>query len=436
MKPGRPARVDAIELSVYLRAIRRGAVAVAVCALVGAIAGVGWMARTPKVYSSTSAVLVSDVPLYLARKGEQGAKWFTIDTEASRLVSEPVLDATRKATGEQNISAHVHLAAVPTTKVLKVTYKSTDKVAAQRGAATMTQTYLQLRRADLEKRRDDRVELIGQQIATLNARLDETVVKGKASAGKIAEQRASRTAIIQQIAARQTESRQVRTTSAYPGQVLRIGGTTTARRVNPFVPPVDGLVLGGLAGLLVAYIRSSRLGRASDVSRLVPGRSVVTLPKHWIGPPGVRVHTWDPITIGVLGIGAGTVMVAPPDDRPGEAERSAADQLSAALRSHGRESRVVDQSVLSADSIPALDPHQASTVLVTGEGVNSEPGSVLAALTKNVVLIVTPKTRQRALINAVHRAGEVGAEVQGVVLLTRFALPGGRFMPAGLRRST
>jgi hypothetical protein len=436
MKPGRPARVDAIELSAYLRAIRRGMVAVGVCALVGATIGIGWMARTPKVYSSTSAVLVSDVPLYLARKGEEGAKWFTIDTEASRLVSEPVLDATRKATGERNIRAHVHLAAVPTTKVLKVTYLSTDKVAAQKGAATMTETYLQLRRNDLESRRDDRVELIGQQIATLNARLDETVIKGKPSAGKKFELNASRNAIVQQIAARQAESRQVRTTSAYPGQVVRIGGTTTARRINPFVPPVDGLVLGGLVGLLVAYLRSTRLGRASDVSRLVPGRSVVTLPKHWFGPPGVRVHAWDPITVGVLGIGAGTVMVAPPDREPGDAERSAADQLSAALRSHGRESHVVDQSVLPADAIPQLDAHRTSTVLVTGEGVTSEPGSVLAALTGNVVLIVTPRTRQRALINAVHRAAEVGATVQGVVLLTRFALPGGRLMPAVLRRST
>lgn len=436
MKPGRPARVDAIALSTYLRAIRRGLVAVAVCALVGAAIGVAWMVRTPKVYSSTSAVLVSDVPLYLARKGEENAKWFTIDTEASRLVSEPVLDATRKATGELDIRAHVHLAAVPTTKVLKVTYNSTDKRAAQRGAATMTGTYLQLRRDDLEKRRDDRVELIGQQIATLNAKLDDTVIKGKSSAGKVAEQRASQLAIAQQIAARQAESRQVRTTSAYPGVVLRIGDTTTSRRINPFVPPVDGLVLGGLVGLLVAYIRSTRLGRAADVSRLVPGRSVVTLPKHWFGPPGVRVHTWDPITIGVLGIGAGAVMVAPPDHEPGEAERSAADQLSAALRSHGRESRVVDRSDLPAETIPALDPYQASTVLVTGEGVTSEPGSVLAALTGNVVLIVTPRTRQRALINAVHRAAEVGATVQGVVLLTRFAVPDGRFMPAGLRRST
>jgi hypothetical protein len=380
-------------------------------------------------------VLVADVPLYLARKGEEGAKWFTIDTEASRLVSEPVLDATRKATGEQNIRAHVHLAAVPTTKVLKVTYNSTDKVAAQKGAATMTATYLQLRRNDLENRRDDRVELIGQQIATLNARLDETVIKGKPTPGKRAELNASRTAIVQQIAARQAESRQVRTTSAYPGQVLRIGGTTTARRINPFVPPVDGLVLGGLAGLLVAYIRSTRLGRASDVSRLVPGSSVVTLPKHWFGPPGVRVHAWDPITVGVLGIGAGTVMVAPPDREPGEAERSAADQLSAALRSHGRESRVVDHSVLAADSAPHVEEYRTSTVLVTGEGVTSEPGSVLAAQTRNVVLIVTPRTRQRALLNAVHRAAEVGAKVQGVVLLTRFALPDGRFMPAVLRRS-
>jgi hypothetical protein len=436
VKPGRPARVDAVELSAYLHAIRRGLVAVGVCALVGATLGVGWMARTPKVYSSTSAVLVADVPLYLARKGEEGAKWFTIDTEASRLVSEPVLDATRRATGELNIRAHVHLAAVPTTKVLKVTYNSTNKVAAQKGAATMTENYLQLRRVDLEARRDDRVELIGQQIATLNARLDDTVIKGKSNPGKIAEQKASRLAIVQQIAARQAESRQVRTTSAYPGQVLRIGDTTRARRINPFVPPVDGLVLGGLVGLLVAYIRSTRLGRAADVSRLVPGSSVVTLPKHWFGPPGVRVHAWDPITVGVLGIGSGTVMVAPPDREPGEAERSAADQLSAALRSHGRQSHVVDQSVLPADAIPQLDSHLASTVLVTGEGVTSEPGSVLAALTGNVVLIVTPRTRQRALINAMHRAAEVGAVVQGVVLLTRFALPDGRFMPAVLRRST
>ena len=60
---------------------------------------------------------------------------------------------------------------------------------------------------------------------------------------------------------------------------------------------------------------------------------------------------------------------------------------------------------------------------------------MLAALTGNVVLIVTPRTRQRALINAMHRAAEVGAVVQGVVLLTRFALPDGRFMPAVLRRS-
>ncbi|TWD83278.1 hypothetical protein FB561_4439 [Kribbella amoyensis] len=439
MRTSRPARDDAIELSAYLRAMRRGLAAVVVCAVAGAIVGVAWMARTPKVYSSTSAVLVADAPLYLARKGEEGAKWFTIDTESSRLISAPVLAAARKATGEQNIQAHAHISAVPTTKVLKVTYRSTNRVAAEKGAAAMTATYLQLRRAEFEARRDDRVEVIGQQITTLNARLDETVVRGKASAGKIAEMRASRQAIAAQIAARQTESRQVRTTSAYPGQVLRIGGTTTATRDNPLVPPVAGLVLGGLAGLLIAAFRSSRLGSPSDVARLVPGGSVVSVPQYRIGRPSPRA--WDPITTGVLGIGSGTVMVAPPDHPPTDLERTAADQLSAALRSHGREARVVDHTVLATDSVPSPGPAtegraKASTVLVTGGGVTSEPGSVLAALAGHVVLIVTPRTRQRALAQAVHRSAEVGATIHGVVLLTRFAFTGGRFVPAVLRRST
>jgi hypothetical protein len=430
VKPGRPARNDAVELSAYLRAMRRGLVAVVACAMVGAIIGIAWTIRTPKVYSSTSAVLVADAPLYLARKGEEGAKWFTIDTEAARLISAPVLAATQKATGEQDIRSHLHISAVPTTKVLKATYSSTSRAAAEKGAATMTETYLQLRRDEFEARRELRVEVIGQQIATLNARLDETEIKGRPTPAKKAEQNASRRAIATQIAARQAESRAVRVTSAYPGEVLRLGGSTTATRANPMVPPVAGLVLGGLAGLLIALIRSSRLGGASDVSRLVPGSSVVTLPRHRFGRPGVR--TWDPIATGVLGIGAGTVMVAPPDRPPTDLERSAADQLSAALRFHGREARVVDHSVLPTDTIPHDGHSRVGTVLVTSGGVTTEPGSVLAAMTGNVVLIVTPQTRQRVLAEAVHRIGEVGATIQGVVLLTRF----GPLVPAVLRRST
>ncbi|ADB31795.1 lipopolysaccharide biosynthesis protein [Kribbella flavida DSM 17836] len=430
MKPGRPARDDAIELSAYLRAMRRGTVAVAVCALVGAIAGVLWTVRTPRVYSSTSAVLVADAPLYLAREGEEGAKWFTIDTEAARLVSAPVLEAARQATGERNIRTKLHIAAVPTTKVLKITYRSTDRRAAEKGATAMTATYLQLRRDEFEARRDDRVELIGQQIATLNARLDETLITGRSTAAKVAEQRATRQAIAAQIAARQTESRQVRVTSAYPGQVLRVGGTTAAERINPLVPPVTGLLIGGLAGLLLAAIRSSRLGTASDLTRLVPGGTVVKLRLH--DPDGNRTRSWDPITTGVLGMGAGTVLITPPDRPPGELERAAADELSAALRHHGRRAWVIDQSVLPADTVPAANRRsRTSTVLVTGGGITSEPGSVLAALAGHVVLVVTPRTRQRALAEAVHRAGQVGATVQGVVLLTR----PGRLVPAVLRRS-
>ena len=98
---------------------------------------------------------------------------------------------------------------------------------------------------------------------------------------------------------------------------------------------------------------------------------------------------------------------------------------------------MVDHSVLPADSVPVPRTRsRASTVLVTSDGVTSEPGSVLAALTGHVVLIVTPRTRRQALAQALHRIAEVGATVQGVVLLTGSSFPGGRFVPAVLRRST
>jgi hypothetical protein len=195
------------------------------------------------------------------------------------------------------------------------------------------------------------------------------------------------------------------------------------------------MVFGGLAGLLLAAFRSSRLGSAKDVTRLVPDSAVVKLRLRKPGEPGAKA--WDPITTGVLGIGTGSVMIAPPDHPPGEHERAAADQLSAALRHHGRRAWVVDHSVLPADTVPVPRTRsRASTVLVTSDGVTSEPGSVLAALTGHVVLIVTPRTRRQALTEALHRIAEVGAEVQGVVLLTGASSPGGRFVPAVLRRST
>lgn len=433
MRSGRAARDDAVELSAHLRAIRRGLLAIVGCALVGAVAGTGWMMRTPRVYSSTSAVQVADAPLYLSRQGEEPAKLFTIDTEAARLVSAPVLAAARAATGDQDVKQHAHLSAVPTTKVLKVTYQSINKQGAERGAAAMTATYLRLRREEFEARRDSRVALIDQQVAALNARLDETVTKGGATAGRIAEQRASRLAIVRQIAARQTESRQLRTSSAYPGQVVEIGGTTTARRTNPLVGPVAGLMLGGLVGVLLAAGRSSRLGRASDISRLVPGSSVITVPR--LGRPGTR--TWAPIATEVLGLGSGTVLVAPPDHKADDAGRSAAHQLCAALCSYGRDAHVVDHTVVPVDTVPAPAGRQRrSTVIVSSGALTGEPGSVLAAGAGHVVLVVTPGTRQRALVDAVRRAAEVGASIHGVVLLTRFALSGGRFMPALPRRST
>ncbi len=411
----RRRRPDAVELGDYARIARRGLPVVAVCAAAGAALGAVTAARAPTLYESTSTVLVADAPLYLSQPGAPAAKWYTMDTEAARLVSEPVLAAAREATGDPDVAAHIEVAAVPTTKVLKVTYRSADRPAAYRGAAAMTAKYLEIRKLELEERRLNRVEVIGQQLTGLNERLEGTVEYH--SQAEAVTQRAVRAAVARQIAQRQTESRRVRRASVYPGQVLRSGGTTAVERPGLEVPGLRGAALGVLAGAVLSALGAARLGNATDVERLLRAGggagAVVRLRRR--RDRSDRLAGWDPIASALLESPPGAVLVARTGRQVRDAESAVARELAGVLAAHGRTTRITELSA-GPDRMPATP---GTTTVLPAASLQAETGSVLAAEARHVVLVTTTTTHRRHLAAAIGRAADVGAVINGIVLVPR-----------------
>jgi len=392
--------------------VRRALPIVAGCAVAGAALNVVLALESPTVYEATSTVLVADAPLYLSAPGAPASKWYTMDTEAARLVSEPVLNAAREATGEQDITERVKLSAIPTTKVLRVTYRSTNRQAASRGAATITAKYLEIRRAELEERRRNRVEVIGQQLTGLNERLERTV--DFRTPAEAATQRAIRVAVAAQIAERQAESRRVRRASVYPGQVLRSGGTIVVRRDDPVVPGARGAALGILGGAVLAAAGAGRLGGTADVQRLIPSGAVIRLRRRRdlkLGLPG-----WDPIASALLRTRPEAIVVARTGPQARNAQSVVAGQLATVLMAHGRTARVTQ--LVGGDRPHAVAP-SGMTVVLPCDSLDAETSSVLAAETRHVVLVATPSTHRRHVVAALHRASELGATISGIVLVPR-----------------
>lgn len=407
-------RADAVPIGDLVRTVRRALPVLIVCGLIGAALGLVLVSRSPVVYTATSTVLVADAPMFLIQVGAPGAKRYTMDTEAARMVSAPVVEAARRVTGDADAAERVDIAAVPTTKVLKVTYSSTDAAAAGQAASAMTAAYLQARQAALEARRQQRIDLIGKQLATLNDRLEATLKSP--TAAQAVTQRALRASIAREIAVRRAESRRVGASSVYPGQILRSTGTTVAQRPNPLVPAARGLAFGVLAGAALAALGASRLGSPREVERLLRGTPVIRLRRRRrsrddAAAPAPR---WDPIASRLLHDPPETVLVSRVGRWKGDPTPFVAEELSGVLSAHGRSTRFRPSGTTRYPS--ALVPI-GTTDVVAGDPLEAEAGSVQAAEARHLVLVATSGTRRRALSSAARRASALGATINGIVLL-------------------
>jgi uncharacterized protein involved in exopolysaccharide biosynthesis/Mrp family chromosome partitioning ATPase len=282
------------DLSEYGALLRRRWWVVAACAIVGLVAGAGLLFIQPKVYSSTAQLNIKDDP----GSGEQGSKTkVNLDTEAAILKSSSVANRTKQLLrtdlSATELQDRIEVNAVPNSSVLSVTYRASNPGAAQLGARTYAQAYLNNRTEQFRASAASQVKAyreqqtaLGNDLRRITTRRRQLPVNSPDRAALLVQQNL----ITQQISGIGEKMALLQGQAVDPGSV--ISDARPGKQTSP-VPPLflgSGLMVGLLLGVILALWRDRadrRLRSADDVQRLLSLPVLLNVPVKGKQPMGL-----------------------------------------------------------------------------------------------------------------------------------------------------
>ena len=213
----------------------------ALTSVAGAVAGrlVGGAERTTE-YTSRVSVLITPAPVYLDTGstldgGRLAAapvpREVTVDTEAALLRSQPALSQAARVSGlpVAALRTGVMVTAPPSSQVLDVDVRAPGAGQAERASAAVATAYLEVRRSYLERRRDETLAALRDQLRHL----------GTGSARLTTARDVLSSRITYLLVSQPTIGRVIRHSDAAPV------------RSQPLVPVASGAALGLLLGILL-----------------------------------------------------------------------------------------------------------------------------------------------------------------------------------------
>lgn len=279
-----------IELASYPRAVRRHWLPCCLLALIGLAVGLLVTLATPPRYVSTVGVSAPATPAYLAVSVDAGTaprdpREWTQDTEAAMMTSAPVLRAVRDRLGTREnlteLAARVRITVPTSTRIFFVGFGATDPVTARHGAQAIAEEYVRYRSRVLTDRASRVGAALGERRASLQALLADVQVPGAdPTAAPVPVNPVLRGRIQDQISHIDDALGTASLTVANAAEVVRpASAPARPERRNAEVPPISGLLLGGLAGLATGHLRSGRRPRVHDTDEVsaLTGLTVLAL---------------------------------------------------------------------------------------------------------------------------------------------------------------
>lgn len=266
----------AVELTDYAAMLRRRWWIVVLAALVGAGLAAAAMVILPKSYESSAWVQVNSINMAGSGEGQ-----VSLDTEAQLVRSATVGQNALKAMGstEPFVDAveRVEVTVPPNSEVLTITYADETPSRAKEGAHAFAQAYLNNRAAATRERIRSRIASLQTELRARGKELDRWAGRaGSAPAGSTEKVLAdTQLQVVKNDIAKINEKISPLNTSLAninPGVII----TDSVLPESPSSPiPIlwlgSGLMLGLLAGLMLAYIRDRSdkyLRSARDVERV------------------------------------------------------------------------------------------------------------------------------------------------------------------------
>jgi hypothetical protein len=232
------------------RDLRHAAVPVAVLALLGGAAGAAWTASRPDTYTSQVDLLLRPSAVSAVSPDtdtERLPEESSLDTEAALLVSQSALDLVTggDADATEELRRRISISATPNTSLLRLAVTSPSADQADQSAADVASAYLDARRTELERRRDQVVDALRDQLRALDRR-------AAGDRGAVAEARRRIESDLVAVTISPVEAGEV----VRHDPVVRVPGQYE-------VPVVTGAAIGVLAGLgLIGAVRVLRRRRS------------------------------------------------------------------------------------------------------------------------------------------------------------------------------
>jgi polysaccharide biosynthesis transport protein len=251
---------SSVALADYGILVRRQAWVVVAGVLVALIAAAGYLAVTPKTYTSTASVLINPITV----DPNATAKALpNVDTEAQLVKSAPVAAAAeeRLHTGLAlaDLLQLVSISAPTNTAILDISFDAATPTAAEQGAQVFAESYLANRAATAQATVAASVTLLQTNADEVTKSLQQASFQAgalPANSPDSAFAKANQAVFSKQLSDLQTEIVALKTTDTTPGQIIQSADVPT----SPSAPVksivlATALALGAMVGLLAAIVR-------------------------------------------------------------------------------------------------------------------------------------------------------------------------------------
>lgn len=365
-----------VPLAGYLQLIRRNAVILAVCVVLGAVGGMAFQRVHGTQYHATATVLLPTDPHY----AEVASNVQTLDTLAQFIDSPQAVDAVRAASGETiNAEAgRLSVTAMANTRLLLVHFTAGTPTRARQGANAAAVALLAVRHTALSQQQTDAIHVVDAHRNALQAALSQLDAQTKGDPALAASLSGQRARLVSRANADYSHAQRLAAAELDPGTVVATSAATASSGAL-LVPVSTGVALGLLVGLalsMLRHMRSERIGRHP----ITPDEQLVV----------ARLHD---------------ASLAPTNPRIAAASRTLS-QTTALFAALGV------RTVLNTDPTRRTCAATRALERAVARAAGSPPGAA-----DKVVLVAGTGTRRRHIDTLRTRLEHIGVPVAGLVLV-------------------
>jgi tyrosine-protein kinase len=284
-----PTPAGSVEFRDYLAVFKRQFSLIIAVALLGAAAAAAYSFRRTPVYESTTAVLVKAITSNAFDPGQRVDQQLNMFNQRQLAQSEPVATLAAKSLGAAATPAqllkHVTVDVPANSQIIRIHYRDTVPLTAQRGADAFAKAYLDFRKSDAKNQADASRADIESDIASLRKELNQatgTAANPNASEGvkRAASNKAGQ--LERRIEKLDEQVNAFRGLDFTPGTLISPAGLP--RRPASPKHNLDvgiGLMVGLFLGVVLAFVRDrtdDRLRGREDLAERLERPVLATIP--------------------------------------------------------------------------------------------------------------------------------------------------------------